>query len=560
MTKHFQILLAALFFTLPVQAQKVDLDGEKVPVQYLRMPKKPFPADYKYYSAIVSAKPNDLPRIGMSEKSVLQYAVVPGYKKVEKGGDFNIEVSLGDFRYEGNAEIKTNTTTTKDKSGKEIKTTTYNVETKFVHTLSAKLQDKTDKVLYQKSWNEYPQVCKSANFNSSTEAAKYIKDGAGRDVGKQDQDAIYAALANMKEDLARTFGYTPITENFKLQILDTEKHPDYAGFQQALKDANAAFATMRADKPLDSVRILSQSAIAFFEKQKDKYDAADKAGKKLKYACLYDLGLLHYWLENFDQAETFAQAVVANDFDPKDGKRLSEDIAEQRANQTRCSRSSSHFAMEFKEEEVAVVAEKEFKTDAGLRVEAFKEDKKALSENGKEFPGSLYSNGEEGKGSFLLDDPNFIAFDKNVRFAKDMEKNVYVFRPDWKKITEFSFDGRRFKCLPFQSASEMSFGSKTTTQVMEVLYESPTVMAFLAYTGEQRGLNNPPEYVIYKVSEMDMISLSGMKFALNLNKGIRKAFDACPDVVAASEKDGGFERNKAGITRLAEMLDSCWKK
>jgi hypothetical protein len=558
--KQILLLLAISFFTLPVQAQKVDLDAEKVPVQYLRMPKKPFPADYKYYSAVVSSKPNDLQKAGMSENSVLQYAVVPGYKKLEKGGEFNIEVSLSDFRYEGNAEIKTKTTTSKDKNGKEIKTNAYNVETRFVHTVSAKLQDKTDKVVYEKSWNEFPQVCKSSDFNSSTEAAKYIKDGAARDVAKQDQAAIYAALAGMKEELAKYYGYTPITETFKLQILDSEKHPDFAGFQKALKDANAAFATMRADKPLDSVRLLSQSAIAFFETQKDKYDAADKAGKKLKYACLYNLGLLHYWLENFDQAETFAQAVIANDFDPKDGKRLSEEIAEQRANLSRCSHSSSHFALEFKEEEVAAVAEKEFKTDAGLRVEAFKEDKKALSQNGKEFPGSLFSNGEEGKGSFLLDDPNFIAFDKNVRFAKDMEKNVYVFRTDWKKFTEFSFDGRRFKCLPFQSANEMSVRSKASTQIMEVLYESPTVMAFLAYTGEQRGLNNPPEFVIYKVSEMDMISLSGMKFALNLNKGIRKAFDTCPDVLAASEKDGGFGRNKEGIIRLAEMLDACWKK
>ncbi len=558
--KQILLLLATSFFTLSVQAQKVDLDGEKVPVQYLRMPKKPFPADYKYYSVIVSVKPNDLQKVGMSEKSVLKYTEVPGYKKIAKGGDFNIEVSLTDFRYDGGAELKNSTSTSKDKNGKEITTTSYYVEAKFIHAVSAKLRDKTEKILYQKSWNEAAQVVKSPYFNSTTEANTYSKNGLGSDVGKQDQAAIYAALAEMKEDLAKIFGYASISASFNLQILDTEKHPDYAGFQQALKDANAAFSYMRSNKPLDSVRIRSQAAIEFFDKQKDKYDAADKAGKKLKYACLYNLALLHYWLENFDQAETFAQAVIANDFDPKDGKRLAEDINEQRANLARCGRTSSHFAMEFNEEEVSEVAETEFKTDAAVRVDAYKEDKKALGKNAKEYPGSIMINGQESKGSFLLDDPNFIAFDKNVRFAVETEKDLFVSRPDWKKATEFTFDNRRFKCLPFKSANEMSIGSKASTQVMEVLYESPTVMAFLAYTGEQRGLNNPPEYVIYKVSEMDMISLNGMKYALNLNKGIRKAFDACPDVVAASEKDGGFARNKEGIIRLAEMLDACWKK
>ncbi len=132
---------------------------------------------------------------------------------------------------------------------------------------------------------------------------------------------------------------------------------------------------------------------------------------------------------------------------------------------------------------------------------------------------------------------------------------------DWKNTSEFTFDNRKFKCLPFKSANEMSIGSKASTQIMEVLYESPTVMAFLAYTGEQRGLNNPPEFVIYKVSDMEMISLSGMKFAMNINNGIRKTFGAdCPEVAASCEKDGGFKRNKEGIARLAEMLDACWKK
>ncbi len=560
--KHYYVLSLALSCLFPcAQAQKIDLDGQKLPIQYLRMPKKPFPAEYKYYSATLSAKPNDLPRIGMSEKSVLKYAVVPGFKKIDKGGDFNIEVSISDFHYEGNAEIKSSTTTTKDKAGKEVKTTTYWVETRFLHSLSAKVQDKTEKALYQKTWNDLVQTCNSRQFNTHKEAGDYIKNGASSDVGKQDQDAMYRALGTMQQELAKIFGFTTMNETFKIQVLDSKKHADYEGFQRAYQDAKAAFATMRADRPLDSVRILAQPAFDFFDKQKDTYDAADKAGKKLKYACLYNLALMHFWLENFDQAETLANAVVANDYDPKDGKRLLEDIQEQRADLERCKRSSSHFVLEFSEEEVAGAAEVEFRTDAGLRVEAFKDDKKALRAGGQEHEGTMLVKGQEMKGVFLLDDPNFIGFDKNVRFAVESDKNVYFPRMDWKNTTEFTFNNRRFKCLPFKSANQLSIGSKASTEIMEVLYESPTVMAFLAYTGEQRTLNNPPEFVIYKVSDMEMISLNGMKFAMNLNNGIKKAFgDECPNVAAETEKDGGFKRNKEGIARLAEMLDACWKK
>jgi hypothetical protein len=561
MNHNYFLFLAFLCLLPSTQAQKVDLDGEKLPIQYLRMPKKPFPAAYKYYSTTVSAKPNDLPRMGMSENSVLKYAVVPGYKRIDKGGDFNIEVSISDFRYEGPAEVKNNTTTTKDKAGKEVKTTTYHVETRFLHFLSAKLQDKSEKILYEKTWNDLVQTCKSRQFNSLKEANDYIKNGASSDVSKQDQDAMYKAMGTMQQELAQYFGFSTMNETFKIQVLDSKKHADYEGFQSAYQHAKAAFATMRADQPLDSVRLRAQPAFDYFDKQKDAYDAADKVGKKLKYACLYNMALMHYWLENFDQAETFANAVVANDYDPKDGKRLLEDIIDQRANLERCKRSSSHFVLEYSEEEVTEVAAVEFRTDAGLRVEAYKDDKKALKDGGLEHAGTMLVKGQEMKGVFLLDDPNFIGFDKNVRFAVESENNVYFPRRDWKNTTEFTFDNRRFKCLPFQSANQLSINSKASTEIMEVLYESPTVMAFLAYTGEQRTLNNPPEFVIYKVSDMEMISLNGMKFALNLNNGIKKAFgDECPDVAAGTEKDGGFKRNKEGITQLAEMLDACWKK
>ena len=88
--------------------------------------------------------------------------------------------------------------------------------------------------------------------------------------------------------------------------------------------------------------------------------------------------------------------------------------------------------------------------------------------------------------------------------------------------------------------------------------DSPKVAAYLAFAGDNDGVTNPPEFVIQKIAEQQFISLNGLKFALDLNKGIRKNFDDCPAAVEAATKDE-FKRKSEDIVRLAKMLEECTK-
>lgn len=560
--KNVCTFLFLLLFASTVPAQKVDLDGEPIPVHYLRLPDQPLPASYQFYSVIVSSRPGDLAAFGLTEATLLKYAKVPGYKRIEKGGNFNIEISLADFQYVGSPELKTESSTTKDKSGKETTTYTFYVTSKYKQMLTLRVRNEDDKKLQDRTWLEFDREYKSEKYGNRKEAEAFLKDGLRVAVAKKVQGEILAAMSEIQALLAEKYGYPEVKQQVKLEILDSEKHPDYANFQNAYTVAKSAFGAMTAATPLDSIKIMATPAINFFDRQKDQYDAGEKSGKKLKYACLYDLALMHFWLENFDQATTYANAVIANDYEPKSGKRLLEDIEELKASMQKCGHPSRHFPtqMEVDSAKLESVAGTSYDSDKSLRVEAYKDQKKNVSSSTVEVPGVIYyKDGQESHGTFLLDGPQRVFEDKaNTRFSVETAENAYVSVPRYDKVSRFTMGDRQFRMVAFKSANTASLGGKADMQIMEVLYESPKIVAYLAYTGDARGLNNPAEYVILNVAENDMTSLNSMKFALNLNKGIGKVYGDCPAVREVLDKDG-FKRAPESIANLAKLIETCLK-
>lgn len=559
--KNFYTLLLALLFVSSLTAQKVDLDGEPVPVHYLRLPDQPLPAAYQFFSVIISSKPGDLAALGLSEASLLKYTTVPGYKKIEKGGNFNLEITLDDFKYIGGPEIKTESSTTKDKSGKETTTYSYHVISKYAQPLTLKVRNEEDKKLLERIWMEREREYRSENYGNRKELEQFVKNNLRGAVAKKVQGEILSAMREIQSLVSERYGYPDVKNQVKLEILDSDKHPDYTGFQNAYTVAKSAFGVMHPTAPLDSVKMLVKPAIAYFDQQKDKYDASEKSGKKLKYACLYDLALLYFWLEDFDQASTYANAVITNDYEPKSGKRLLEDIEELKASMQKCGHTTRHFPMEITAVDSVVleaVTETVYDSDKSLRVEAYKDEKKDIGASTVELPGMIYyTNGQESRGTFLLDGPQRSFEDKsNTRFSVESAENAYVSVPNFGKVSRFTMGDRQYRMMSFKSANA-GIGGKAEMHIMEVLYESQKIAAYLAYTGERRSLINPAEYVLHNIADNEMTSLNSIKFALNLNKGIGKVYGDCKAVKDVLDKDG-FKRTPASIAELAKLIESCW--
>ncbi len=557
--KSFFFLLATLL-ALPVFAQKVDLDGEPVSIQFTRLPRKPFPVAYQTYSAILSANPKDLQSLGMADYFFTNNLKVSGYQKIKEGGNFNLELTLSDYKHE-KTDVKTTTTQEKDSKGKVTEITKYATTVVYQHSLTLLLRSEDGKTIEKRAWLEGSRIFTSREFSNTTDLGTYNRLSLGQGIAEHDQQALAAAMREISAYLNLQYGYTPVTEQPKLQILDSDKHPDYAGFQQAYQTSKSALAFMKPGLPLDSVKQMLQPAMAYFIQQKDKYNAEDKSERKLKYACLYNLALLSFWVEDWDKATEYANAVVTNDYDPKDGKRLVEDVQELRASLEKCQKTTRHLQFKMDTEVAAAASEVKYTTTSDDRKDDYKMKSLALTPNTVQYEGTItWSDGKEATVLFLIENPRTVGlafgYSGNVRYAMDLGQEYKIARLDKAKVAAFSFDGRTFQVKPFKSANAVALSSSKT--VLETLYESAKIKALVAYAGDNEGVTNPAEYVIQKVAAEENISLNGMKFALNLNKGIKKVFDDCPAVLEVAEGDG-FKRNPEDIIKLAKLLEGCAK-
>jgi len=491
--------LAALLSTYLVllhagdaSAQKVDLDPMPVNVAYTRLPKLPFPASYAQYSADFSANPGDLKAVGLEERFFLNNLKVFGYEKIPQGGQFSLQLKLSEFA-SGEKTLKTRNETTKDRSGKETTTTYYFYEAKYKHNLSLKVVTEDGKAAFTKEYLPGDRTFKSVEFRSKADIDAYINNGnMGRDLAKADQDGLVLAMKEIYEDINTRFGYTPLTTTDNLQILNTRSHPDFSGFNSAYETLRQAFATMKADQALDSVRLLSQKAIDYFNEQKDKYTSDEKTDKKLRYACLYNLTLIHFWLEDLDKAAEYAQAVITNDYDPKDGKRALAAIDELKEAFRNTNKNTRHLALKVTPVAPAPDALSDappttYDTDSDERKDAYKQKSLGLSMNTVQYNGTVTgTNGIVKNVLFLAENPNAVGLSfgagGNVRYADDLGEKYKVEYLDKGKIASFTFDGRTFNILPFKSANSVNLGSSKT--IMELLHDSPQFKAYLAYADD----------------------------------------------------------------------------
>lgn len=560
------LCLLLLLGAAHVMAQKVDLDAEKVTVAFTRLPKKPLPVDYKNYSANLSANPGDLNLLGLKEEFFLKNLNVSGYQKVASGGNFSLQLSLSDYR-QTSANVKERKETSKDKNGKDVTTTFYYYEGTYEQSLTLKVMNQDGKQLNKQEWLWGNRFFKSKEFANMVLLNDHLKTGnMSRDWAYSNQQQIVSAMHEVYDMLNVQYGYVPSTEVFKLQILDSEKHPDYAGFQKAYLTIKNAFAASKADAPLDSVRLLAQPAIDFFTTQKDVYKVEDKAGKKLQYACLYNLALLNFWLEDFNKASEYALAVVTNGYDEKDGTRLKKDIEELQAALDAAGRKTRHLKFESTTETVTAPAEQAaavaYNTDSDERKTEYKRKSLNLTPNTVEYNGTItWNDGKEVTVLFLVENPSSVGLKfgggGNVRYAIDMGERYFINWIDKKKISSFSLDGRPFKIMAFKSANELTIGGGGATKtIMEVLYDTQKIQALVAYSDQGDALAFPAEYVLNEVAKGTSTSLNGMKFALSLNKGVKKVYADCPAVMEAAEKDP-FNKNNADVIRLAKLLEGC---
>lgn len=322
---HFNkmlVILTVLMSTLNLTAQKVDLDPWRFAYAYTRLPAKPLPESYQTYNVVVQS--TGATRNTMPDEQVASMINLDGWKKVDDKGHVTIRVVFDNLIIE-KSDVVERYEDKKDKDGKVIGRTYYYKPT-IIYSFqsSGDAKDYKGATVYNATFDSrsYRKTWTGTETTSSKEAYDYMNNN--RSVIKDNllRDCIRSATNQMNGSLNFDYGFTPVSGMDLVYLLDSKKHPEHEKHQVVVKALKGDMAGMKADIPMDKIAETFKPLMVYLEESIKTYPKDEKGDKKMRYAALYAMGKISYWLDDPDATIKYGERLIANDFDTKDGKEL----------------------------------------------------------------------------------------------------------------------------------------------------------------------------------------------------------------------------------------------
>lgn len=339
------------------KAQKVDLDHFYFNVNYQTLPTEPVPFEKRTFSSTVRL--GGAIQMYVNPTDLNQKINIFGWKKVDENPTVSIDLNLEDFVEKG-VSSQTRVDETKDKDGRVIsRKEYYYILAKYATRGYAKIKGPfTPAPLSDKQIEEQKakQVAASTNrflknaiikkdttaaaegfnlyFNGEleykskeyTDAATASKEFYLNKTAIRDQTLRNFAdnsLNSVYSNINYTYGFVPKTDKEVLWILDA-KNEEGKTQADAIQAVKSIFETMKADEPIDEIKLNIQPLIEYFDSLKTKYAEDNKPSRKMRYSAYYNLAVIYLMLDQPEKAIAESEKLIANDYDKSDGKGLIE--------------------------------------------------------------------------------------------------------------------------------------------------------------------------------------------------------------------------------------------
>ena len=318
-----QFLLTVFWVSLwfqTTQAQRVDLDRDYFYVSYVALPSNPLNVSFKSYSVLVKGY---LAETGLTEKSLENDIVIPGFKKLPKDADLDIVVNIGTFRG-GEPTVVSRIEERKDDKGKVISTTTYYaVEMRYDYPIEAQMTDYKGNRIFNETLAGNNQVYKSDEGLSSRE----VLDNFNRRYTSIRAETMRTSVQNQfrtfSDRIVSRHGYLVVNNSKELfWMLDSPKHPEYENHAKNIQEIKRIMTSMKAEVAITEQREAMKPVIEYFRTIPQTYNKDEKADRKIRYSALYALMKIYFWMEDFENAKFYADALIQNDYDGGDGKSM----------------------------------------------------------------------------------------------------------------------------------------------------------------------------------------------------------------------------------------------
>lgn len=299
-------------------AQNTDLDQLYFKYIFVQLPAKPIkdPALRTY-----SVTQNIYHQYKNSGAKILLFddTKIEGFEKKENGGFLNVTISL-EAPTVLSKENVVRAAKSKNKDGIEVTTNYYTPTWTYRQNGNCVVKDSLNNILATYSLRA-ERVFKVSEMGNKASAESTLSNVFENriDVG---MESVKNAQTTVNQLLNKDFGYPLFTGTDYLWITGSSKHPDYDAQKKAHQTISVNFATMQGGSDMDEMKKNVQSAIDYFERVDKTYNTDDKKHKKMRYGAYYNLAVIYQYLDMPDKQIEWANKVISNEFDEKDGEKL----------------------------------------------------------------------------------------------------------------------------------------------------------------------------------------------------------------------------------------------
>jgi hypothetical protein len=328
MKNIYLILCAAWLFPAygTAQTKSVDVDNVGFIYTFRALPAYPQdPVHFGYATRIIAGKVAES-KISLGALEDALYIEGQMREDNPDNAQMMLEITLGDIIVKS-SDVRERKQEVKDKDGKVTGTNFfYSLEVNYSFESSSRILVGNEVLTKGNGFTRGGNIkYTSEEYRNRKGAADYWNNNKETLVAGFYQEHSLKTVRDVSSFASSRFGF-PAMRNMRqvVKTIDEKKHNENAAFRDAVNALKELFQTMTPDEPAD--RAKAESLAGYFKSIPAKYaDPSHKADVRLRYAAYFNLCIIYLLSDNPDKAIEYADLLVANGHDVKDGAQLKKD-------------------------------------------------------------------------------------------------------------------------------------------------------------------------------------------------------------------------------------------
>jgi len=334
--KNYFCLTLVTLFTFSLFAQSSDLDRFIYNSKTIQLPKNYTEPDLRNYS--------------ISHDNTIPFRFDPyritinGFAQVESKGIYYLHISKISKVNFAPPELIERKEENKDKDGKVLDIKYYyKVSTKLSISGTASWEGNDENLLISLNHTEDFSTIEYAKSKMAIDNYN-IQNSAWLDIFKINYEKkLYDQL---NRQINAQFGYVFDKKSELVWLIGSKKHPEYENQQNVFQIMKDQFNYVEYERLPENILEGLQPAIDIFLKQINTYKEDKKKDKKIRYSAYYNLMNLYYNIDDFANAEKYANMLIANEYDENDGKRMVDNVKKIKEKMQTNKVNSLHFEIQ----------------------------------------------------------------------------------------------------------------------------------------------------------------------------------------------------------------------